>query len=295
MMNTLVIVVTGTNRGVGKGIVQLLARQQLEQPLTIYATSRSGADTGIQASSTNVIKYGKLDITDQTSIQSFLQSVLKEHSAIDVLINNAAVSNDYRETPEYAEETIRNNYGGTKNMCELFLPNMSRKPWSRIVNVVSGYNQLSKYGLEIQEKFRAVKTISDIDALGESYLGAAKQGQDAQKAGGWGSGARSYKVSKALILAMTMLLAKQNPEIMINCCCPGWVDTAMGHQAKGTPPKTPEEGARIPVRLAVGDLGVNGDEDGGLGKESERISGKFFENDSIISTEWGKSKLWLET
>lgn len=294
----LVIVVTGTNRGVGQGVVQLLAKQQLSRPLKIYAASRSGADGDAEVASPNSVYYAKLDITDPSSIQSLLELVLKDHPAIDILINNAAVANDYRETPDYAAETIRNNYGGTKNMCEAFLSgaNMPRKPWSRIVNTASGLNQLSTYGSEIQDRFRAVKTITDIDALADSYLEAVKQGPEAQEKAGWGTGPRSYKVSKALIMSMTILLAKQHPDILINNCCPGWTDTAMGNQAKGgKPPKTAEEGARTAVRAAIGDLGPGGNEDGGLGKESERVSGMFFENDTIVDKGWGKSKFWLDT
>jgi carbonyl reductase 1 len=294
MAKSQVIVVTGSNRGIGKGIVQLLAKQQHEQPLTIYATSRSGANTNIQVFPPNEIRYSKLDISDQSSIQSFFQLALKEHSAIDILINNAAVSNDYRETPEYAAQTVTTNYGGTRDMCEAFLSNVSRGPGSRIVNVTSGYNQLNNYGPELQERFRAVTTISDVDALAESYLDAVKRGEDVQQQSGWGSGARSYKVSKALINALTIVLAQQNPDTLVNCCCPGWVDTDMGNQAKGSPPKTLEEGARIPVRLAIGDLGPKGDEAGGLGNESERVSGKFFENDNIMERGWGKAQLWLK-
>jgi carbonyl reductase 1 len=36
---------------------------------------------------------------------------------------------------------------------------------------------------------------------------------------------KSYQVSKALINALTVVLAKENPGVMVNCCCPGWVDT----------------------------------------------------------------------
>ncbi|XPS73489.1 Alcohol dehydrogenase [Ascochyta lentis] len=85
-----VIVVTGTNRGVGRGIVQLLAKQQLQQPLTIYATSRSGIDSNVETTTPNTVVYRKLDVTSEVSIQSFFDSTLKAHAAIDVLINNAA-------------------------------------------------------------------------------------------------------------------------------------------------------------------------------------------------------------
>lgn len=154
--------------GYWKGIVQLLAKEQHGRPLTIYATSRSGTDTNIQVSPPNEIRYRKLDISDRSSIQSIFQLALKEHSSIDILINNAAVSNDYRETPEYAAQTVMNNYGGTRDMCKAFLSNLSREPGSRIVNVTSGYNQLSNYGLDLQVRFRAATTISDVDALAES-------------------------------------------------------------------------------------------------------------------------------
>jgi NAD(P)-dependent dehydrogenase (short-subunit alcohol dehydrogenase family) len=294
MANCQVIVVTGSNRGIGKGIVQLLAKQKHERPVTIYATSRSGADTNIQVFPPNEVRYSKLDISDQSSIQSFFQLAGKEHSKIDALINNAAVSNDYRETPEYATQTVTTNYGGTRDMCEAFLSTGLCGPGSRIVNITSGYNQLSNYGQAIEERFRALKTISDVDALAESYLDAVKCGEDVQQQSGWGSGARSYKVSKALINALTVVIAQQHPEVLVNCCCPGWVNTDMGNQAKGNPPKTPEEGARIPVRLAIGDLGPKGDEAGGLGNESERVSGKFFENDNILERGWGKAHLWLK-
>lgn len=297
MAESLVIVVTGSNRGVGKGIVQLLAEQQHPQPLTIYATSRSGEDVGIRVSSPNEVVYSKLDIRDPSSIQSLFKSVKSQHTAVDILINNAAVCNDNIETPETAAETVNTNYGGTRDMCAAFLSpeNKSRKSGMRIVNVTSGYNNFSGYGSDLQDKFRSATTSADFDALAESYIKAIARGQDAQQEAGWGAGARSYKVSKALINALTILLAKQHGDVLVNSCCPGWVDTAMGNLANGTPPKTPEEGARVPVRLAVGNLGSDGDADGRLGKQTEAITGRFFENDSIIEPGWGKAKLWLES
>lgn len=50
--------------------------------------------------------------------------------------------------------------------------------------------------------------------------------------------ATAYCVSKACINAMTAILARENGELIINCCCPGWVSTDMGKQV-GQPTKTP--------------------------------------------------------
>ncbi|KAJ4985470.1 carbonyl reductase [Stagonosporopsis vannaccii] len=290
-----VVVVTGSNRGIGKGIVQLLARAQLPQPLIIYATSRSGAAGDLDVLAPNIVLYRKLDITDPQSIQSLFTLAEEEHGAIDILVNNAAVSNDHRETPDLATETIKTNFGGTRDMCKALLAQPNIRPGARIVNVTSGYNQVKTYGPDLQAAFHNARNPDALDVLASDYLDRVRRGSSSQEQGGWGYGARSYKVSKALINALTIVLSQQRPDVLVNSGCPGWTDTVMGNQAKGKPPKTPEEGARILTRLAVGDLGPGGDVDGSLGKESELVTGHFYENDNIVEPGWGKAKLWLES
>lgn len=292
-MSRKLIVVTGSNRGVGQGIIQLLAKTQHQPPLTIYATSRSGTDLNIQAAYDNEIRYSKLDVSDKNSITSFLRTTLRDGIAVDVLINNAGINNNNNETPELAAQTIDVNYRGTKTMCEAFLSQgrMAKNKGSRIVNISSTACQLSNYTPLVQDQFRAVKSTSDIDKLADTYLSAVQGGGSAQQNAGWGSGPHSYQVSKALINALTVVLANQNPDVMVNCCCPGWVDTDMGHQV-GKPPKTLEEGARIPVRLAIGELGKAGDEGGKLGEGTEKVSGKYFGNEGVKETGWGRERGW---
>ncbi|KAJ4408583.1 hypothetical protein N0V91_003235 [Didymella pomorum] len=295
MVDHQVIVVTGSNRGVGKGIVQLLANQQLPRPLIIYATSRSGIDGGIAVLAPNKVLYRKLDITSQSSIRSFFGSAVQEKGSIDILINNAAVCHDHHETCDLAAETVWTNYGGARDMCEAFSTQPTLRPGARIVNVTSGYNNLLTYGPAVQKAFREANDTDALDKLAASYVDSVRRGPDAQEKDGWGSGARSYKVSKALINALTIILARHE-RVLVNCCCPGWCATEMGAQHKNLkPPKTPEEGARVPVRLAIGDLGPRGDESGGLGKESDEVTGHFFENENIMVPGWGKAKLWLES
>jgi carbonyl reductase 1 len=295
MADRQVIVVTGSNRGVGKGIVQLLASHQFERPLTIYAASRSGLDGGVAVLAPNKVLYRKLDITSQPSIRSFFDSAVQEQGSIDILINNAAICHDHHETPDLAAETVWTNYGGARNMCEAFLTQPTLRPRSRIVNVTSGYNHLSTYGTSLRKAFRDANDIDALDKLAAAYLVSVRCGPDKQEVDGWGCGARSYKVSKALVNTLTVVLARRHEGVLVNCCCPGHVDTEMGNMARTKPPKTPEEGARVPTRLAVGDLGPGGDEDGGLGKESDGVTGHFFENENIVVPGWGKAKLWLES
>lgn len=175
-------------------------------------------------------------------------------------------------------------------MCTTLLSASGGKV-QRIVNVSSTACQLNNYDQKIQDRFHAVKNIADIDALADEYVEAVHAGASAQKDAGFGSPPKSYQVSKALINALTVVLARENPDVMINCCCPGWVDTDMGHQV-GRPPKTLEEGARIPVRLAIGDLGKKGDENGGLGVQGESVSGRYFGNEGVTERGWGRAREW---
>lgn len=296
MTRKLIAVVTGSNRGIGLGVIQLLAKTRLSQPLMIFATSRSGINLNVDAHHGNEIQYAKLDISDKTSIMNFISTYINTGphvQAIDMLINNAGVNNNNQETPDLARQTIDINYRGTKDMCQIFLEqgNMATNTGSRIVNVSSTACQLDSYSPALQKKFRSVQALSDVDSLAESYVSAMLEADDSQRGKGWGSGARSYQVSKALINALTVVLAKQYKNVMINCCCPGWVASDMGHQI-GKPPKTLEEGARIPVRLALGDLNPSGDKDGNLGQATAHISGQYFGNDSVNDHGWGKLQPW---
>ncbi|KAJ0776096.1 putative oxidoreductase [Helianthus annuus] len=83
--------------------------------------------------------------------------------------------------------------------------------------------------------------------------------------GGWPQNNTDYSLSKLAVNAYTRLMARilsERPEgqkIYVNCCCPGWVKTAMTGWAGITPP---EEGADTPVWLAL--------------LPGQSVSGKFF-------------------
>ncbi|KAE8834112.1 hypothetical protein HRS9122_08192 [Pyrenophora teres f. teres] len=296
MSTSLTIVVTGSNRGIGQGIIHLLSKTQYPRPLIIYATSRSGSNLNISSISPNEIRYAKLDITSIASIHTFLQSSIPETGKIDILINNVGINNNNNETSDTASQTIDVNYHSTKTICNIFLHEgrMKNTPGARIVNVSSTASTLSNYPSSTQSRFRSVRTISDIDVLADEYITSVKS--NAQEAAGFGAPPKSYQVSKALLNSLTVVLARENKSVKVNCCCPGWVDSDMGRLV-GRAPKTAEEGARIPVRLAVGVLGEEGDGDGGFGigdlkENKEEVSGKYYGNDGVIDVGWGKIQNW---
>lgn len=60
--------------------------------------------------------------------------------------------------------------------------------------------------------------------------------------------ASCYGFSKLAVIALTKILARKYPSILINACCPGYCDTDMSSHMG---PRPPSEGAQTPVHLAL--------------------------------------------
>jgi carbonyl reductase 1 len=276
MDNNMVIIVTGSNRGLGQAICRLLAQIPHDPPLTIYATSRDSVSLDIKPLHNNLIHFERLDITSTSSIQNLISKI---NSPVDVLINNAAVALDQEYTYENALKTIEVNYRATRNMCELFLNagGMAENKGSRIVNVTaSGSSRLSSYSKDIQAQFSSsLLTLAGLEHLVDNYLHAVKARKEEES--GWNHVKGSYHVSKSCVNALTAVLSRQYPDTLINCCCPGWNKTDMGRLG-GDFGKDPMAGAKIPVKLAIGDIGD--------------VSGGYWANDDIVDTSDGKLREW---
>ena len=139
--------------------------------MILYATSRKGLDLNIHpSSSTTTLRYPTLDIANPASVINFANQIQRDHSQIDVLINNAGVNLDARYSPLNATTTLKTNYRGTLRMCQAFIP-LLRQGTGRIVNVSSVASALNGYSSAIQMRFRDPDlTLDELDAMTEEYL-----------------------------------------------------------------------------------------------------------------------------
>jgi carbonyl reductase 1 len=128
---------------------------------------------------------------------------------------------------------------------------------------------LEIYSAPLREAFiSASKTsVAACSALMEKFTYDVKAKKEIQE--GWPPTA--YAVSKAGEIAITKVITMEEKKlgrnVLVNSCCPGFVNTDM---TKGKGVKTIDEGAKTPVLLALGDIG------GSLGE--------FWQNENII--EW---------
>lgn len=137
-------------------------------------------------------------------------------------------------------------------MCQTFIPILRKN--GRIVNVSSIGSTLKLYSDDLKKRFRSSElTLQALEDMIVSYQVCCNQRSIRQRTlkeyqacvdhstesqNGWPVNRQSYSVSKASINALTAILARENPEVFINACCPGWVSTDMGKMV-GTPTKHP--------------------------------------------------------
>jgi len=244
-----VALVTGANQGIGLQI----AKDLVAHGFTVLVGSRN-LDRG-EAAAREVgpnARALQLDVTDQASIAAAGERIRKELGRLDVLVNNAAISNTTKSpsqsVAEYAK-TVRpssvsleemravwdTNVFGVLAVTQAMLPLLRQAPSARIVNVSSGVGSLTRN--------------SDPASPWRSIFGPV------------------YPASKTALNAITLAMAIELEPvgIKVNAACPGYTKTNLNNYT-GT--RTVREGAREPVRLALlgpdGPTGTFSNDDGPL-------------------------------
>jgi NAD(P)-dependent dehydrogenase (short-subunit alcohol dehydrogenase family) len=210
--NGRVALVSGGNRGIGLEIVRQLA----ERGLTVVLGSRDGErGRAAAASLSGGVVVRQLDVADPESVDRLSRSVEEEFGRLDVLVNNAGITNDEGQRGvdadlERVREALETNLFGAWRLCEVAVPLMQRHGYGRIVNISTGMAALEDMG----------------------------------------GGSPGYRVSKTGLNALTRILASElrGSGILVNSVCPGWVQTDMGGSRA---PRSVEEGAEGAVWAAT--------------------------------------------
>ena len=154
-MEKKVILLTGASSGIGFDTAAALAQQGHK----VYAAARR-VEMIEPLRPLGVVPL-KMDVTDEASMQSAVQTLLDAEGRIDVLINNAgygyfgAVEN---VSMEDAKRQLEVNVFGLARLCQLVLPTMRQQGKVRIINTSSvagksvlyygGWYHVSKYSVE---------------------------------------------------------------------------------------------------------------------------------------------------
>jgi NAD(P)-dependent dehydrogenase (short-subunit alcohol dehydrogenase family) len=128
------VLVTGCSTGIGRATAQRLAAAGH----TVYATARRLES--IEDLEGGGCRLLALDVTDEASMRTAVDTVVAEQGAVGVLVNNAGYSQSGAlETLDMDDvrRQFETNVFGLLRMCQLALPGMRDQGWGRIVNMSS--------------------------------------------------------------------------------------------------------------------------------------------------------------
>ena len=216
-----IALVTGANKGIGKAIVQGLARDGF----IVYLGARNpdrGRAAAAELAADGDVRFVQLDVTDAASVSAAAQTIESEVGRLDVLVNNAGISSApgsrFRAPAEENAENIRTVYEtnvfAVVTVTNSFIPLLLRSDAGRIVNVTS------------------------------------KRGSIAEEGAWVGRPNMAYSSSKTALNALTVHYARSlaDTTIKVNGAAPGHVATDFN---AFTGKRSPEEGAVIAIRLAT--------------------------------------------
>ncbi|MBB5058739.1 NAD(P)-dependent dehydrogenase (short-subunit alcohol dehydrogenase family) [Granulicella aggregans] len=232
MQDKPVALVTGANQGIGLQI----AKDLVAHGFTVLVGSRNFERGEVAAKEVGPDAHAiQLDVTDPASITTAATRIRSEFGRLDVLIQNAAISNTNKQpgqsVAEYAATTRPSNVTldemravwetnvfGVLAVYQAVLPLLREAPNARIVNVSSGVGSLT--------------TNSDPNFPWRSIFGPV------------------YPASKTALNALTVAMALElEPEgIKVNAVSPGFTKTNLNGYA-GT--ETVEQGAAEVVRVVL--------------------------------------------
>ncbi|MGO8695680.1 MAG: SDR family NAD(P)-dependent oxidoreductase [Rectinemataceae bacterium] len=232
-----IALVTGANQGVGLQVAKELAAHGL----TVLVGSRNlgRGEAAAKQIGPDAIAL-QLDVTDRSSIAAAAQRIRKELGRLDLLVNNAAISNTNKRpgisVEEYAKSTRPSNVSldevrtvwetnvfGVLAVYQAMLPLLRESSDARIVNVSSGVGSLTANSDPAYAQHRNFGPV--------------------------------YPASKAALNAMTlaMMIELESTEIKVNLVSPAFTKTNLNNYA-GT--ESVEDGSREVVRVAL--LGPDG-------------------------------------
>ncbi len=136
MFSDKVAIVTGGTRGIGRAIVQALAREGARVAFT-YAQNRALADE--LANGDTVIDF-QTDVTSLDQAKEFVKRVKERFGRIDILVNNAGITRDKLlalMSEKDWDEVLDTNLKGVFNLTKPVVGVMLRQKSGSILNITS--------------------------------------------------------------------------------------------------------------------------------------------------------------
>ena len=188
-----VVLVTGSSQGIGAVIALEFAKRKaitvLNFPTEKEQAAAEGVLTEVKAYSPSSV-FIQADVRSAASVESMMQTVVKQFGKLDILVNNAGITRDQ------------------------LLIRMSDAEWQSVIDInLSGTFQCSRFAIKemMKKRFGRIINISSIIGMTGN------------------AGQANYSASKAGIIGLTKTIAREygSRNITANCIAPGYIQTNM--------------------------------------------------------------------
>ena len=133
------IVITGASRGIGREIAKELAQKGNKIIANYNKSQEKAQQLKEELEKQNIeIDIYKADVSKREEVKQMIESVIKKYGKIDVLINNAGISESklFSEvTDEDWQKMINNNLYSAFCVTQEVLPNMIQRKEGCIIKV----------------------------------------------------------------------------------------------------------------------------------------------------------------
>jgi 3-oxoacyl-[acyl-carrier protein] reductase len=142
--------VTGGSRGIGRAVGIALAEEGADVAINYVSSETSARDVA-----EHIKKMGRRAILAQADVSDYpdtfrmAQDVIREFGHLDILVNNAGINSDKTFTKmDHASwrKVLGTNLDGVFNCTKVFVDQMLRQGYGRVVNMTSVIGQIGNFG-----------------------------------------------------------------------------------------------------------------------------------------------------
>jgi len=142
--------VTGASRGIGRAVALALAEEGADVAIN-YVSSEAAAHDVAE----NITKMGRrallarADVSDYPDTFRMAQDVLADFGHLDILVNNAGINSDKTFVKmDHASwrKVLAINLDGAFNCTKVFIDQMLKQSYGRVVNITSVIGQIGNFG-----------------------------------------------------------------------------------------------------------------------------------------------------
>jgi len=146
----MVAIVTGSARGIGRGIALKLAEKGATVVINGVTQEKIKETVGLLEAEGRKVTGIRADVTNNAEVEAMVEETVRRFSKVDILVNNAAVLRDamfHKMTEEDWDLVLDTHLKGCFLCSRAVAPYMRKNKYGRVINISSGGGYAANIGM----------------------------------------------------------------------------------------------------------------------------------------------------